>query len=255
MDLFTRERSGVYVTAFAGRLMLAIGKGIASGGGELRRIGEEDGESIWTLALMLVRWYGAALPVVEGNIVTALLGDEELVPILENLSAFRAQLLPFVRAAHEAQSEPRLAAAGVYFVGAVQQVGVSLLAAAIKSGPVAVVRDKLLARFPLPSEIKAAYAAVLRGEAVVERERVMPPRAAATNRASRGERFERAGFERRTRSADTATARVREIEAPTVPTVPQLSGADVTRAYLLTVRWESDEVERLMAGPNPKQSS
>lgn len=272
MDLFTRERSAAYVPAFAARLMLAIGKGVASASGDIRRIAEEDTESLWTLSLILVRWYADALPPVEANIVTALLGDAELRPILDNLDAFRVNLLPFVKAAHEAQSEPRLAAAGVYFISAVQQVGVSLLSAAIKSGPVALLKEKLPARFPLPPEIKLAYAAVLRGEAAISSESVVPPRSPPTPRASRGERFERAGFERRPRAMPAAlVAETRVFQGPggdptqvgsrttpsantplptgAAPPTPQLGTADVTRAYLLTLRWQPEEVERLLAGP------
>ncbi len=273
MDLFTRDRSAAYVPAFASRLMLAMGKGIGSASGEIRRIGEEDAASVWTLSLILVRWYADALPSVEANIVTALLDDAELLPILGNLSVFRANLLPFVKAAHEAQSEPRLAAAGVYFTSAVQQIGMPLIAAAIKSGPVAALKEKLAARFPLPAGLEAAYAATLRGEAALGASSPSSSPVTPTPKSSRGDRFERAGFERRPRTtsvADTVTERgfqapaawaprsakgtsapsaATPVPATSTPPAPQLESADVTRAFLLTLKWKPDEVERLLAGP------
>jgi hypothetical protein len=262
MDLFTRERSAAYVPAFAARLLLSIGKSVATASGDLRRVAEEDAESLWTLCLILVRWYADALPAGEQSLVTALLGDAELQPILRNLGVFRASLLPFVKAAHEAESEPRLAAAGVYFTSAAQQVGVPLLSAAIQSGPVASLRETLPARFPLPPAIRSAYAAVLRGDAAVQSEPTQPSRVAPVPRATRGDRFERAGFERRPRASpstqrleargarsELAASASTPLPAGTSPPPPQLGAADVTRAYLLTLRWRPDEVERLLAGP------
>lgn len=274
MDLFTRERSAAYVPAFAARLLLSMGKGLASASGDLRRLAEVDAESLWTLSLILVRWYADRLPAVEQNLVMALLGDADLRPILDTLSVFRASLLPFVNAAHEAESEPRLAAAGVYFTSAVQQVGVPLLSAAIQSGPVVSLRETLPVRFPLPPAIRSAYAAALRGEAAFSSEPTRPAPTAPTHRASRGERFERAGFERRPRALPTTQGQQmrspqrREDALPlqvnvqtpapsastplpvgTAPPHPQLDAGDVTRAYLLTLRWQPDAVERWLAGP------
>ena len=273
MDLFTRERSAAYVPAFAARLLLSMGKGLASTSGDIRRIAEEDAESLWTLSLILVRWYADALPAVEQSLVMALLGDADLRPILDTLSVFRASLLSFVKAAHEAESEPRLAAAGVYFTSALQQVGVPLLSAAIQSGSVARLKETLPVRFPLPPAIRSAYAAALRGEAAFSSEPTRPAPMAPTHRASRGERFERAGFERRPRvPPDTQGQKMRSApraeDAPsllvngkavasastplpvgTAPPQPQLGTAEVTRAYLLTLRWRPDEVDRLLAGP------
>ncbi|MFO0580611.1 MAG: hypothetical protein U1A78_42105 [Polyangia bacterium] len=233
-----------------------MAKGIARAGGETRRaLAGEDIEGLWTLALVVAQWYADALPAAEAQTVRDALQPFALAPLAANLNGFREQLLPFVRAAHEATSEAQLAAAGVYFVGAVEQIGVGLLSTALRAAPLQAAKAQLVARFPVPSEVKAAHAAAVGRKA---QEAAVP---AAVPRSSRGERFDRSdlGPPRRMQSAPRATqarripqreGRAMPAPPPLEPPRPRLEGEDVTRAYLHTLGWDADAVERLLAGPD-----
>lgn len=267
MDIFQREAGPSYVPAFAARLLLSMAKGLARTEGEGKRaLIDEDEDSMWTLAMIVVQWYADALPPAEARVVAATLQEFEMSAIVANLSLFRERLTPFVKAAHQAQSDAQLAAAGVYFVAAVEQIGVMMLSSAIKSGPVATMKEKVTARLPLPAEIRADYYKVLRGQSAD----VKP--SSATAPASRADRFDRADFGTRPvrKSAQAAPRSVRgqvvqaatrlpdlsraeSAETPPHPPDPNLASAEVTRAYLHTLGWEGSEVERLLIGPDGKR--
>ncbi|MFO0578947.1 MAG: hypothetical protein U1A78_33505 [Polyangia bacterium] len=257
MDLYTRNRGPAYVPAFAGRLVGAMGKGIARTSGETQAaLAGEDVERLWTLALVVVQWYADALPAAEAQAVREALQPFELAPLAMNLNGFREALVPFVRAAHEARSEAQLAAAGVYFAAAIEQIGVGLLSAALHAAPLQAMQAQLVARFPVPAEVKTAYAAAL-GRKPQEK---AAPAPAAVPGASRGERFDRSDLlsARKAKAASSAAEarRIPQREGRAVPTPqplepprPRLEGEDVTRAYLHTLGWDADAVERLLAGP------
>lgn len=270
MDIFTREPGPSYVPAFAARLLLSMAKGLARGSGEsLRALMDEDAEGMWTLAMVVVQWYADALPPPEARAVAAALQEFEMLPIVSNLNLFRERLTPFVKAAHQAQRDAQLAAAGVYYVAAVEQIGVSILSAAIKSGPVSALHDKIRARLPLPADLKADYYKALgaqpKGTSTIPAAR--PP--------SRGDRFDRADFSPRPArpgrsvsqpaprsvAGQTVQAATRTRGQPVAPSsgtpprppTPNLASAEVTRAYLHTLGWEGNEVDRLLQGPDGKR--
>src|SRR5262245_4975629 len=133
MNLFTKEPGPSYVPAFAARLTLSIGQGIARAKGDVRQILiQEDIASIWTLAMLLVQWYAGMLLPLEANAVASTLQEFAMRPLVSNLNLFRERLLPFVRTAHQAQNSAQLAAAGVYFAAAVEQIGIQTLSWAMK---------------------------------------------------------------------------------------------------------------------------
>ena len=58
MDLFTKELGPSYVSAFAGRLLLSMANGIARAASDIKRaLLDEQPEGLWTLALIVARWY------------------------------------------------------------------------------------------------------------------------------------------------------------------------------------------------------
>ena len=261
MDLFSREPGPSYVPAFAARLLLSMAKGIARAGGESRRVlMDEDAEGMWTLALVVVQWYADALPPPEARAVAASLQEFEMVSIVSNLNLFRERLTPFVKTAHQAQSDAQLASAGVYFVAAVEQIGLSMLSSAIKSGPVHALRDKIAARLPLPADLKTDYYSALGAQ---QRGTTTLPAAPAS--PSRSDRFDRADFSPRparrvsrsvpgqvVQAATPSQAQPPSAATPPRPPMPNLANAEVARAYLHTLGWEGNEVDRLLQGPDGK---
>ena len=248
MDLFTREPGNSYVPAFAGRLLLAMAQGIARATGEMKRVLlAEDAEGMWTLAMVVVQWYADALPQAESKVVMDALCELGVASIASNLNYFRERLVPFVKTAHEARSDAQLAAAGVYFVGAVDQIGQTILSSAMKSAALGELARKLKVRLPLPGELKAEYGRVRSGQPSV------PTRPATPDSASRGDRFERADYS--VARPVTQGARAESVEsAPRArslprPPKPNLANAEVARAYLHTLGWDEKDVDLLLQGP------
>ena len=262
MDLFTRAPGPSYVPAFAGRLLLSMAKGIARATDRIKAaFADENAEGMWTLAMVVVQWYADNLPPSEAGAVASTLQELGMSGIASNLNFFRDRLLPFVRTAHQARSDAQLAAAGVYFVAAVEQIGLSLLQTALQAGPVRALQQKVQARLPLPEELKEEYYRALgaqpRGTTVLP---------SSSPRPSRSERFDRADFAPRPARSPAQAPLVprgervqaqprqepdaaRLARAPT----PRLAQADVTRAYLFTLGWEGAEVDRFLEGPSGKK--
>ena len=262
MDLFTREPGPLYVPAFAGRLLLAMARGIARATDRIKgAFADEDAEAMWNLAMVVVQWYADNLPAPEAKAVAGALQEFGVASIASNLNFFRDRLLPFVRTAHQAQGDAQLAAAGVYFIAAVDQIGLSLLQTALKAGPVRLLQQKILARLPLPEELKAAYYQTLgtQPKGTTVRPAAPPP-------PSRADRFDRADFRPRpARSVAPAQSTQRTAQAQAQarpeettarlprPPAPRLAQSDVTRAYLFTLGWEGAEVDRFLKGPDGKK--
>lgn len=249
MDLFSKELGPFYVPAFAGRLLLAMARGLARATDRIKSAFlDEDPEGMWTLAIVVVQWYADNLSAPEAQEVASALRELGVASIASNLNFFRERLLPFVRTAYQAQGDAQLVAAGVYFIAAVEQIGLSLLQSAIKAGPVRMLQQKIQVRLPLPDALKAQYYAVLgvkpKGTTVLPS--APPP-------PSRSERFDRADFAPRSpRSSAPAQRLQRVVQGPPPPT-PRLAKADVTRAYLFTLGWEGTEVDRFLEGPGGKK--
>ena len=258
MDFFTRELGPSYVPAFAARLVLAMARGISRAAEDLKPVVLDEGaQGVWTLALVVVQWYAESLPPQEAQLVNSALREFAMAPLASNLNLFRERLLPFVQAAHQAQGEAQLAAAGVYFAAAVEQMGASTLSSVLKSGPVLDLKARLRSRMPVPPELKDECLRLLG----------LPPSAPAASppQRSRAERFDRADFtprpqqghalpplktqarERKPRPAAPST------QTPPQPPVPQFADAEVTRAYLHTLGWQATEVDRLLDGPDGKR--
>jgi hypothetical protein len=102
MDLFTKEPGPLYVPAFAGRLLLAMAKGIARATDRIKgAFMDEDAEGMWTLAMVVVQWYADNLPASESGVVASTLQEFGVAAIASNLNFFRDRLLPFERTAHQ----------------------------------------------------------------------------------------------------------------------------------------------------------
>ena len=246
MDTFSRDLGPSYVPAFAARLLLAIGRGIARAPETIRRaLIEEDAEGWWTLAVVVVLWYADALPPAEARTVAETLQPVPLAPLAQNLTLFRERLVPFVRTAHQARSEAQLAAAGVYFVAAVEQIGLQMLSAALKATPLEAVQEQVLATVPLPVEVKLDYYRIVgvQPKGVTS----LPSSAVRTSSSSRAERFDREDFGARGRPPSARIAASKR--TPLQPPAPQLAAEDVTRAYLHTLGWDATQVERWLVGP------
>ena len=267
MDLFTRQPGASYVPAFAGRLLLAMANGIARAPDRIKSaFVDEDAEGMWTLAMVVVQWYADNLPAAEAQTIATALRDLGVRAIASNLIFFRERLLPFVKTAHQAQGDAQLAAAGVYFVAAVEQIGLTLLQTALKAGSVRVLQQQILVRLPLPEALKAAYY-----QALGARPKGTTTPSVSPAAPSRGDRFERADFSPRParlgRTLEQAAASsVRGQSAPrTQPDsasaesppprllAPNLANAEVARAYLHTLGWEGSDVDRLLQGPDGKR--
>jgi hypothetical protein len=83
MDIFQREPGPSYVPAFAARLLLSMAKGLARTEGESKRaLIDEDADSMWTLAMIVVQWYADALPPAEARVVAATLQEFEMSAIV-----------------------------------------------------------------------------------------------------------------------------------------------------------------------------
>lgn len=247
--LFSRAVSADYVSAFASRLVLGMGKGLQRAGDALKGSLEAEFEGLWTLAMVVVQWYAELLPKAEAQAVTTALLEFDLSSTASNLSLFRERLLPFVKTAHEADGEAQLAAAGVYFVAAVQAIGVKLLSTALHSTQLGSKQVQILARLPPPADIKASYLRIIGSSGTLPAQ-VMQKQPKPG--ASRAERFDHADFDqRRTISrGQVKTGRALEPTSAARPPTPNLDGATIARAYLFTVGWEGAEVERLVAGPS-----
>ena len=255
MDIFAKQSGSLYVTAFAGRLLLAMTQGIARAPDRIKRaFAEEDAEGMWTLAMVVVQWYADNLPAAEAQLVAATLQEFGVSSIASNLNFFRERLLPFVKTAHQAQSDAQLAASGVYFIAAVDQIGLSLLQTAMKAGPVRGLQQKILSRLPLPDELKASYY-----QALGTQPKATTVPSAAPPPPSRAERFDRADFTPRPARSPAAAQLTQgmrsetSISASSRPPTPILAKSDVTRAYLFTLGWEGAEVDRFLAGPGAKK--
>lgn len=270
--LYRRDVGPSYVPSFAARLVLAIGKGVQRAAAELRNVFDEDVEGLWTLSLVVVQWYADSLPPAEAQAVASALQEFDMGALAANLNLFRSRLLPFVKAAHEARDEAQLAAAGAFFVGAVEQIGAGLLVSVLRAAPLGALKQRVLLRLPLPAGLKEDYARA-RG---IEPARTAPstPPSSPSSRASRADRFDRADFSPRparvvkpreatalsaaTVQPAAARAEAEPREAPRRapsgdtprPPAPSLDDATVTQAYLLTLNWKAEEVERLLAGPS-----
>lgn len=252
MDLFTKEPGPLYVPAFAGRVLVAMAKGLARATDRIKgAFLDEDAEGMWTLAMVVVQWYADSLSAPEARLVASALQEFGVAAIASNLNFFRERLLPFVRTAHQAQSDAQLAAAGVYFIAAVEQIGLSLLQSALQAGPVRALRQKLQSRLPLPEELKAQYYQALGAQP--KGTTVLP---SAPPPPSRAERFDRADFAPRRARSSAATPLPQTAARgplPPRPPAPRLAQGDVTRAYLFTLGWEGDEVDRFLEGPGGKK--
>ncbi len=252
MDLFTKEPGPLYVPAFAGRVLVAMAKGLARATDRIKgAFLDEDAEGMWTLAMVVVQWYADNLSAPEARLVASALQEFGVAAIASNLNFFRERLLPFVRTAHQAQSDAQLAAAGVYFIAAVEQIGLSLLQSALKAGPVRALQQKLQSRLPLPEELKAQYYQALGAQP--KGTKVLP---SAPPPPSRAERFDRADFAPRATRSTAATPLPQTAARgplPPRPPAPRLAQGDVTRAYLFTLGWEGDEVDRFLEGPGGKK--
>ena len=261
MDLFTRATGPLYVPAFAGRLLLAMAKGIARATDRIKgAFMDEDAEGMWSLAMVVVQWYADNLPASEAGVVTSTLQEFGVSSIASNLNFFRDRLLPFVKTAYQAQSDAQLAAAGVYFIAAVEQIGLSLLQTALKAGPVRALQQSLQTRLPLPEALKAEYYQALGMQPKAPT--VLP---AAPPRPSRSERFDRADFGARPGRSPAPAQRTQSMARIQVqpkdpaasraarPPTPRLAQSDVSRAYLFTLGWEGAEVDRFLEGPSDKK--
>ena len=250
MDLFSKEPGSLFVPAFAGRLLLAMAQGLARATDRIKSAFlDEEPEGMWTLAMVVVQWYADNLSAPEAREVASSLRELGVASIASNLNFFRERLLPFVRTAYQAQGDAQLAAAGVYFIAAVEQIGLSLLQSAIKAGPVRALQPKIQARLPLPEALKAQYYAALGGKP--KGTTILP---SASPRPSRADRFDRADFAPRpARSPASAQFPQRVASLPPRLPAPRLAQTDVTRAYLFTLGWEGSEVDRFLEGPGGKK--
>lgn len=255
--LYSREVGPSYVPAFAARLVLAIGKGVQRAGGELKRTFDEDLKDLWVLAMLVVQWYADQLPPAESQAVASALKEFSMGGLAANLNLFRERLLPFVKTAHEAQAEAQLAAAGAYFVAAVEQIGLRMLASAINAAPLQALKERLLLRLPPPAGLKEDYERAL---GIAKEAPATSPQKSPDSGVSRAERFDRADFAQRpvpgrarTAPRTEVTSRVAPSSAtPPRPPDPRLDESTVTQAYLLTLGWKSEDVERIAAGPDGK---
>lgn len=262
MDLFTRAPGPSYVPAFAGRLLLAMAKGIARATDRIKAaFADENAEGMWTLSMVVVQWYADNLPALEAGVVASTLQEFGVSAIASNLNFFRDRLLPFVKTAHQAQSDAQLAAAGVYFIAAVEQIGISLLQTALQAAPVRALQQTVQAHLPLQEELKVQYYQAL---GMQPKGSTVSP--AAPPRPSRSERFDRADFgarpgrspapAQRTQGAAFAQMQPRQDPAASTaerPPTPRLARSEVTRAYLVTLGWEGAEVDRFLEGPGSKR--
>ena len=256
MDIFAKQSGSLYVTAFAGRLLLAMTQGIARAPDRIKRaFAEEDAEGMWDP----LRWWWCSgtritCPRRRPSSSRATLQEFGVSSIASNLNFFRERLLPFVKTAHQAQSDAQLAASGVYFIAAVDQIGLSLLQTAMKAGPVRGLQQKILSRLPLPDDLKASYY-----QALGTQPKATTVPSAAPPSPSRAERFDRADFTPRPARSPAAGQLTQGARSDTSaaassrPPTPILAKSDVTRAYLFTLGWEGAEVDRFLAGPGAKK--
>lgn len=247
MDLFSRTSGPSYVPAFAARLLLGMARGIQRAPAPIQSaFRDEDFGGMWFLGLILVQWYADALPPAESQDVTRTLAGLQLGPMAAQLNLFRERLTPFVRTAHEAQGEPQLAAAGVYFVAAVDAIGLGTLSAALQAVKGAGRAQAAVTQVLPPPGLRERFERdVAQGASQPAGQRPRMP--------SRSERFDRADFTMRPAPAraerpSAAGASAAATPPPTPPT-PVLDDAAVARAYLHTLGWDGRAVDRLMAGP------
>ena len=163
MDIFQRSQASS-VLAFAARVMLAMGIGYKDAGSAGRAFIDSEGPSgTWALSVLLVLWFGGSLAGAEAAEIARLIVTTGSTRILATLNLFREQLLPFVQAAYRASEASGLAAAGVYFRAALEQIGATTIASAIKSPSVAEVRAQILAQLPLPDDVQEMFKTAMSG--------------------------------------------------------------------------------------------
>lgn len=228
MDIFSREQADL-VPAFAGRLLLAIGKGLRTARASMKAlILSQPVEHLWGLGLLLVRSAERDLPRDEAAQVQEALGSVEVGPVWMAMNLMRERLAGFLREAHDAQHDGQLAMAGARFFSAVTEIG-SLFAEAVAGDQVMELSRTLVTRVPLPTDVEALYLAEVR--APTEKPDVARARLAEAKPV-----------------VDAIVRTTARTHAPQVP-VPKLAGEEITRAYLLSLGWQAGQVDRFLAGP------
>lgn len=250
MDFFTRDVGASYVPAFAARIVLSMAQGAQRAGNpDVQRVlFQERIERLWTLALGVVKWYANELSQAEAQLVNGTLQEFDFSVVSASLDFFREKLLPFVRTAHQAKSEAQLAAAGVYFVAAVEQMEPATLTAALQAPPLEALAPRVLRRIPLPPDLQSRFLRRLDAGSPPA-----TPNPSDVPRRPRVEQFDRADFSRR--PARTPVAPQPRSVPLEPPPPPKLAPAEVTRAYLHTLGWAGSDLQRLLAGPDGKRNA
>lgn len=255
MDLFMQDQvsRGALPTAreqllaFAARQVVAMRKGLRSAPLDIQNglQGQIRIESLWALALILGGWEAGRNPSLQSSAIQGLLTPYGVEPLWGQLDLFAGTLTPFTETAQKAQDEAALAAAGSYFVSAVQSIGVSLLSSMLQSESFRRLTETLHRAFPQPAELQACF----------ETERMPPVHPASLPPArppARQRSFDRADFRARTQPQSARTERT--VEMQTLQPLPQpppldLDNEAITRAYLHMRGWSETDVAYFLKGP------
>lgn len=152
MDIFSRTNEAEGLSAYASRVMGAIGKSYSQANAETKAfLDSERGEGVWTLSVVLALWNRDVLAGTAAQKAERLVLSSGATQVLATLSLFRQQLQPFLQAAYSASDSSDLAAAAVYFRNALLAIGLNTIKTAVKASAVVMVRQKLLAEMPIPS--------------------------------------------------------------------------------------------------------
>ena len=215
-----------------------------------------DSDVRWALALVLAGWRLSEAGEPGAAEIEALLREMGALPLSQKVASLQAVLPPgfgkFIQTARDATAEHSLAGAGAYLAAAVNELGEGpreVLHTWLREAPFRDAGRMLIRRFPAPGSGRPS----LWGN---PEPAPAPPKksSAPLPRPPRGERFDRADFQTRTRIAQTTPRSAGQAEIPISARTPQppqpvIERAELSRAYLLTLGWDAAEVDRLLAGP------
>lgn len=207
----------------------------------------EDADMRWALALMLAGWRLTDLRESRANDVSQLLRQMGASWVVGQMNALRSidGMEQFVDRARDADTEAKLKAAAVSLVMGIERLDALRLVALIETlrrSELREVGQQLIRRFPSPdSQRQPVYGS--------------PP--APNKPQSRGAMFDRADYGPRDRALFRPTETVpmkpnRADEVERAIPSPLLDEQAMTAAYLHTLGYSDEQVQRLILGPDKK---
>lgn len=235
-SIWSRNQGRDFVVNYVARVML--GAAIAfreSLGGKW----DEEAESTWSLACVLVLWYSDQLAPEEAKAVRSVFTGINTQRIAIALVTVRDGLLPFLAGALSARSSEDLRRAAVPLQAGIERIGADNLSALLHQESVQDLLRRTRAKLPMPQGLTGPYEEALGGNRTPEQPTSDRGRSVPT---APGRRVNRADdFDREPRRAQAPVTR------PEPP--PVLEPSERLVAVLYTRGWKPEDIEEITKGP------